>query len=170
MEMDEFKKSLERELAERTGRQDIEVTVGPYRSHDVSVSEASDHHPIADFYSAMRWDNYRVRQAVDYAVELIKNWEFVTAEAEAEKKAVKPIFERIRQQFPEAELEYVTGERATHFVQVEKKEGKKPIVTFDLWFGMDEGDIEKLEDEIRMLLDRLGDREMTWGTMGTEYW
>jgi hypothetical protein len=118
----------------------------------------------------MRWDNYRVRQAVDYAVELIKNWEFVTAEAEAEKKAVKPIFERIRQQFPEAELEYVTGERATHFVKVKKKEGKKPIVTFDLWFGMDEGDIEKLEDEIRMLLDRLGDREMTWGTMGTEYW
>jgi len=168
-ELEAWKRALEQELARRTGRQDIEISVGPYRSHDVKVSEAPNHHPIVDFYSAMRWDGHRVTQAVDYAVDLIKNWEFVRAEAEAEKKAMRPVFERIQRQFPRAELQYVTVERETHFISVERREGEKPLVHFDLWFGMKEDDIRRIkEKEIPELLDKLEKEKASM--VGIDYW
>ena len=165
-----FKKSLEQELARRTGRTDIEVTMGPYRGHDVSVSEAPDHHPIVDFYIAMSWDANRVAQAVNYAVDLIKNWEFVRAEAEAEKKVMRPVFERIQTQFPEAELAYVTREAETHFVAAERREALKPLVRFDLWFGMTEDNIERLkEDLIPETLRKLEEKPRPV-MFGIDYW
>ncbi len=167
---EDFQRELEENLAKNTGRTDIEVKVGPYRSYDVSVSEADDGHPIVDFYSAMRWDSHRVAQAKNYAIDLIKNWEFVKTEAEAEKKATRPIFDRIQGQLPEIELHYVTMERETHFVKAERREGQKPLVSFDLWFGMTEEDIKRLKHElIPKQLKRLKE-EPKPSMVGTEYW
>lgn len=169
-ELEAWKQSLEQELARRTGRKDIEVTVGPYRSYDIRVKEAPDHHPIADFYGAMRWDPHRVTQAVNYAVDLIKNWEFVCAEAEAEKKSLKPTFEYIQRQFPQADLSYNTTENATHFVSAERREKEKPLVSFDLWFGMKPDDISRIKEElIPEQLKRL-EEEPRPTRAGAEYW
>lgn len=169
-ELEEWKRSLERELARRTGKEDIEITVGPDRGYDVSVSEAPNHHPIADFYSPMRWDPHRVTQAVDYAVGLIKNWEFVCAEAEAEKKSLKPTFEYIQGQFPQAELTYTTAERETHFVSAKRREGENPLVSFDLWFGMKPDDINRLKETlIPEQLKRLEEKPQP-SMVGTQYW
>lgn len=169
-EGEEFARDMKRQLERRTGRTDIEVTASPYRSYDVVVSEAKDGHPVVDFYSAMRWDAHRVSQALDYAVELIKNWEFVKAEREAERKTLKPTFEYIQRQFPQAELTYTTVERETHFVSVERRDGKKPLVSFDLWFGMKPDDISRLKEElIPEQLKRL-EEEPKPSMVGTEYW
>jgi len=168
--LEAFKRELETNLAKNTRRTDIEVTVGPYRSHDVIVSEAADGHPIVDFYSAMRWDAHRVAQAKNYAIDLLKNWEFVKAEAEAEKRATRPIFDRIQAQFPEAELRYITEERETHFVSAERREEDKPLVGFDLWFGMTEDDIKRLKEKlIPEQLKRLEGKPKP-SMVGTEYW
>lgn len=169
-EHEDFKRDLEINLAKNTGRTDIEVTVGPRRSHDVKISEAPDGHPIVDFYSAMMWDLRRVVQAKNYAIDLIKNWGFVKAEAEAEKKSLKPTFEYIQGQFPQAELKYTTTERETHSVSVERREGRKPLVFFDLWFGMKPADINRLKEElIPEQLKRL-EEEPRPSMAGTEYW
>lgn len=169
-ELEAFKRDLQTNLAKNTGRTDIEVTVGPWRSYDVEVSEAADGHPIVDFYSAMRWDLRRVAQAKNYAIDLIKNWEFVKAEAEAERKVVKPIFERIEAQFPQAELGYTTAERETHFVSAERREGKKPLVSFDLWFGMSENNIKRLKEELIPECLKNLEEEPRPAMFGMDYW
>jgi hypothetical protein len=142
-------RSLERELARRTGRTDIEVTAGPYRSYDVTVSKVEkDHHPHVDFYSAMRWDPARVKAAVDYAVEMLQNWEAQNVIHEKAIKDSERFFETLKAKFPDMELDYSVIDSEYHHVYV-KKEKDRLIATFDLWPNMTEADVEKLANYIR---------------------
>lgn len=155
-DLDQWLQDMKRAIQRRTGRRDVEVSGGPYRGHDVRVSEAPDGHPIVDFYSPMRFDARRLRQAVDYAVSLIENWEATLAEHQAEMRAVRPIFQRLQEMFPDLDLDYTVGYGDTHFVVGERdREVGKVKVSFDLWPGMKERDIQRLARNIRGRADRV---------------
>ena len=157
---------LKRTLLTRTGRADIEVTAGPYRSYDVKVSH-KDCHPLVDFYSAMRWDSRRVRAALDYAVSMVKDWEATLTAREKEMQVVRPHFERLQAMFPDLELHYTVQYGETHFVRAEKKQGKT-IVSFDLWPAMRDGDIQRLADHIREYAQMVA--KTTTSMAGADYW
>lgn len=168
-ELEEWRRSVRRELERRSGRQDIEVTGGPWRSYDVRVNEAPDGHPIVDLYSPIRRDTHRMRQALDYAVSLIENWEATRAEHEAEMRIVKPIFERLQAMFPDVEMRYTVGYFDVHKVAVQRDpETGKLRASFDLWPAMKEKDIQRLADYIREHMENLRTRG---GIMsGCDYW
>jgi len=147
MELDEWLKKVTRELESKTGRKDIEVTGGPYRGYDVKVSKGTDGHPIVDLYSPIRLDA-REKNALDYAVSMLKDWDATIAGYEAEEKIVKPIFDRIQREFTDVELSYSVGDFESHQVWVEKKEGKLKG-GFDLWPAIKEKDITRLINYIR---------------------
>lgn len=158
---------LKRTLTTRTGRADVEVTAGPYRSYDVKVSH-KDCHPLIDFYSAMRWDSRRVRAALDYAVSMVKDWEATLAAHEKEMQVVRPHLERLQAMFPDLELHYTVLYGETHFVRAEKKQSKI-IISFDLWPAMKEEDIERLAGYIREYsadMAKAGNSAMA----GADYW
>lgn len=168
-DLDQWLRRLRREIERRTGRRDVEVTGGPYRGYDVRVSEAPDGHPIVDFYSPMRFDPRRVRQAVDYVVSLIENWEATKAEHQTEMRAVRPIFERLRGMFPDLEMEYTVGYGDMHQVNVERDpETGKIKASFDLWPGMKEKDIWKVAGYIKRFVTEF-DQQGGGGIKGVEY-
>jgi len=166
-ELEEWKKSLERELARRTGRKDIEVTVGPWRPYDVSVSKAKDHHPIVDFYSPIRWDPVKVDKALKYAIDMLTNWEAINVLHEKAMRDSKPIFERIKAEFPDVKMDYIVLDAETHRVHV-KKENDEIIVAFDLWPTMTEAQIEALKSKIREHVAKV--REEGAAFSGEDYW
>jgi len=147
IDYEEWLGDLKHTLAKRTGRDDIEVTSGPYRSYDVRVSH-KECHPLVDFYSAMRWDSGRVNAALGYAASMIKDWEATLAACGKEMEFVRPHFERLKVMFPGYELHYTVEYGETHFVRVQK-EKDKIVVSFDLWPAMNEKDIQRLADYIR---------------------
>jgi len=167
MGLEEWLESLKRYLRRETGRSDIEVTAGPYRSYDVRVSY-KECHPLADFYSAMRWDPGRVNAALQYAASMIKDWEATLAARDKEMEFVRPYFERLQAKFPSYELHYTVEYGETHFVRVQK-EKDKIIVSFDLWPAMKEQDLQRLADYIR---DYAGKILKARGTAmaGADYW
>ncbi len=167
MELEEWLESIKRYLRKETGRSDIEITAGPYRSYDVRVSH-KECHPLADFYSAMRWDPRRVRAALDYATSMIRDWEATLTAYEKEMEYVKPIFRHIQGMFPEYELHYTVQYGETHFVRVEK-ERDKIIVSFDLWPAMKEKDVQRLADYIRKHTDEVSKAHGALMS-GADYW
>lgn len=166
IELEEWLESLKLTLVKKTGRNDIEVTAGPYRSYDVKVSHR-DCHPVVDFYSAMRWDPKRVGAALNYAVSMVRDWEATLAAHDKEMKLVRPHFKRLQEMFPEYELHYTVQYAETHFVRVEK-DGGKTIVSFDLWPAMTESDIQRLADYIREYAHKVA--KTTGGMAGADYW
>lgn len=152
---------METLLKKRTGRSDIEVTGGPYRGYDVAVDQAKDGHPIVDFYSIIRLDG-REREALDYAVSLIKDWDATTASQDDERLLVKPIFDRIQAMFPEYEVDYTVMDREHHYVQAERDENRI-AVSFDLWPAITEQGIAKIADYIRDCVGRMSDHSFMTG-------
>lgn len=165
MELEEWLESMKLVLARQTGRNDIEVTAGPYRSYDVRVSH-KDCHPVVDFYSAMRWDPKRVNAALSYAVSMVRDWEATLAAHEKEMEVVRPHFGRLQKMFPDYELRYTVQYAETHFVRVEREQGKA-IVSFDLWPAMKEGDIQRLADYIKEYTHKVAE---SGGMAGADYW
>jgi len=158
---------LKRSLEEKTGRRDVEVTGGPYRSYDVRVSH-KDCHPLVDFYSAMRWDSRRVEAALDYAVAMVKDWEATLAAREKEMRVVRPHFERLQSMFSGLELHYTVQYGETHFIRAEREQGRI-MVNFDLWPAMKGKDIQRLSDYIKEYAEKLSEPSET--TMaGADYW
>lgn len=156
-DLEEWRKSLEQEIAGRTGRKDIEVTAGPWRSYDVIVSKSEkDHHPIVDFYSAMRWDPSRVKPAVEYAVETLTNWE---AQNVVHDKAVKDsecFFTMLKARFPDMEMDYYVLDSDFHHVHVQRiKETGKLFAGFDLWPNMTDADVERIAGYIQQSRERM---------------
>ena len=166
MELEEWLESMKLVLTRRTGRSDIEVTAGPYRSYDVRVSH-KDCHPLVDFYSAMRWDTKRVNAALSYAVSMVRDWEATLAAHDKEMEVVRPHFERLQKIFPDYELRYTVQYGETHFVRVERERGKS-IASFDLWPAMKEGDIQRLADYITEYARKVA--KTTSGMAGADYW
>jgi len=166
MELEEWLETMKVALAKKTGRNDIEVTAGPYRSYDVKVSHR-DCHPVVDFYSAMRWDPKRVGAALDYAVSMVRDWDATLTAREREMELVRPHFERLRKMFPNYELHYTVQYAETHFLRVEKEQGKT-IVSFDLWPAMKETDIQRLADYIGEYARKVA--KTTSGMAGADYW
>lgn len=165
MELEEWLESMKVALAKKTGRNDIKVTAGPYRSYDVKVSHR-DCHPAVDFYSAMRWDPKRVSAALNYAVSMVRDWEATLTAHEKEMEVVRPHFERLQKIFPDYELRYTVQYGETHFVRVEREHGKT-IVSFDLWPAMKEGDIQRLENYIGEYAQKVAQSS---GVAGADYW
>jgi len=165
MELEEWLDSVKLTLGKQTGRNDIEVTAGPYRSYDVRVSDKNGH-PVVDFYSAMRWDPKRVNTALSYAVSMVRNWEATLAAHEKEMKLVLPHFERIQKMFPHYDLFYTVQYGETHFVRAENKQGKI-IVSFDLWPAMKESHIQRLADYIKEHTHKVDE---SGGMAGADYW
>jgi hypothetical protein len=165
MELEEWLESMKLALAKKTGRNDIEVTAGPYRSYDVKVSHR-DCHPVVDFYSAMRWDPKRVGAALNYAVSMVRDWEATLTAHEREMELVRPHFERLQEMFPNYELHYTVQYAETHFVRVEEERGKT-IVSFDLWPAIKEADIHRLADYITEYAGKVAE---SGGMAGADYW
>jgi hypothetical protein len=165
MELEEWLEGMKLTLARQTGRNDIEVTAGPYRSYDVKVSHRGCH-PVVDFYSAMRWDRGRVNAALRYAVSMARDWEATLAAREREIELVRPHFERLKEMFPGYELHYSVQYGETHFVRAERKWGKT-VVSFDLWPAMKEADIQRLSDYIKEYADKVIE---SGGMAGADYW
>ena len=166
IELEEWLESIKLTLARQTGRSDIEVTAGPYRSYDVRVSH-KDCHPVVDFYSAMRWDPRRVNAALSYAASMVRDWEATLAAYGKEMELVRPHFERLQRMFPGYELHYTVQYGETHFVRAERKEGKITI-SFDLWPAMKEADIWRLADYIREYAQKT--TETATSMAGADYW
>ncbi len=164
MEVDVWLDKIRGLLKERTGRDDIEVTGGPYRGYDVKIDKAEDGHPIVDLYSPIRYDG-REQEAIDYAVELIKDWDATTASQDDEATYVKPVFERIQEMFPEYDMNYVVMDREKHYVQAQQHE-KELIVHFDLWPAITEQGIAKIASYIRECVGRIPKQG---GISGLEY-
>jgi len=167
MQLEEWLESIKRYLRRETGRSDIEVTAGPYRSYDVRVSH-KECHPLVDFYSAIRLDPGRVNAALDYAVSMIKDWEATLAARDKEMELVLPHFERLQAMFPGYELHHTVEYGETHFIRVQK-EKEKIIVSFDLWPAMKEQDIQRLADYIRKYADEVSEAHGT-AMCGADYW
>jgi len=167
MELEEWLESIKRMLTRRTGRKDIEVTAGPYRSYDVRISH-KECRPLVDFYSAMRLDPGRVNAALDYAASMIKDWEATLAARDKEMKFVRPYFERLQAMLPGYELHYTVEYGETHFVRVQK-EKDKIVVSFDLWPAIKDEDIQRLADYIKKYAGEVA--KARGATMcGADYW
>jgi len=147
-ELEEWAELLKKRLERRTGRKDIEVTIGPWRAYDVKVSAGSDNHPIVDFYSPIRYDRSRLTPAMDYAVDMIQNWEANKVLHEKAKRDSERFYHMLKARFPDMELDYGVIDSETHFVRVKKEEGKL-IASFDLWPKMTDADVERIADYIR---------------------
>jgi len=149
IEFTEWARQLHEELEKRTGRKDIALTVSLYRTYDVLVSSAGDDkHPLVDFYADIQTDPHRVGNALDYAAEMIQNWEATKVLHDKAKEDCLPFYERLQWEFPDLELVYTVLEFHKHFVQVEKVDGKT-VASFDLWPNMTGSDIERLISYIR---------------------
>lgn len=162
-----WEESLKRYLEQKTGRKDVEVTVGPYRSYDVKVSKAADHHPIVDFYSPIRWDPARVNPAVAYAVEMLQNWEAGNVVHDKAVKDSERFYAMLRARFPNIELHYNVIDSETHSVAVERVKDKF-VASFDLWPKMTDADVERIADYIREHARKVVDEGATMS--GTNYW
>ena len=141
---------LERELIRRTGRRDIEVSIGPYE-HDATIEpDLDDGHLIVSFYESLPSRRFII--AFEYALDIITNWLFYEVERNAEIKALRPIFEQIQAKFTNIELEYF----ATSYdpsVVAERDEANRLKVGFDLWMGIKQKDIELIERRITEALE-----------------
>jgi len=167
-DLEEWLEEMKSVLVKRTGRNDIEITGGPYRGYDVKVSHAVDCHPVVDLYTPMRYDPLRVEAALDYAVRLIEDWEATLAAQEKDMRIVQPHFERLKAMFPDLGLRYTVRYGETHFVQA-KREKDKTAISFDLWPAMKGSDIERIADYVKDFVRELsqpGGPSM----IGTEYW
>ena len=155
------------ELQGRTGRHDIGVTVTPYCNHDVLVSAGADKHPIITFYSAMQGDSPRVAQALDYASEMLQNWELTTVLHEKARQDCLPFYERLQREFPHMEASYNIVDFGKHCARVTKADDK--IVSyFDLWPQMTEGDVKRLISHIEELEATLHREDATYAEV--TYW
>lgn len=134
---------LKKVLEERTGRKDIEVTVTPYCSYDVLVSAGADKHPIINFYAAIQGDTPRVAVALDYATDMLRNWELSHIQHFKAKQDCLPLYEKLKAEFPDMVLNYSTLDFDHHAVQVEIV-GGKAVAYFDLWVKMDDHDMKRL--------------------------
>jgi hypothetical protein len=158
---------LKEELEKRSGRRDIEVTVAPYCSYDVLVSAGADKHPIVDFYAAIQGDSPRVAAALDYAAEMLQNWEVAKIIHEKAKQDCRPFYERLKSQLPDIELVYNVFDFDKHYVRVEKIQDKT-VAAFDLWPTMTEGDVNRLAFYIKDYEATLRREKATWA--GMTYW
>ena len=145
---DVWANQLKEELEKRTGRKDIEVTVSPYRRYDSLISCAVDKHPIVDFYSDIQGDPPRVKKALDYAFEMLENWEVTQIQHNKAKEDCLPFYEKLVHMFPHLRLVYTVFEFESHFLQVEKVDGKI-AASFDLWPKMTESDVKRIAFYIR---------------------
>ncbi|KKM84638.1 hypothetical protein LCGC14_1297110 [marine sediment metagenome] len=149
VEATEWARQLMAELEQRTGRTDIELTVSLYRTYDVLVSGAGeDSHPLVDFYADIQADPQRVTKALDYAAEMIQNWEATKVLHQKAKQDCLPFYERLQWEFPDLELVLAVIDFDKHFVQV-RKEGERTVASFDLWPTMTGIDIERVISYIR---------------------
>jgi hypothetical protein len=145
---------LKRELIRRTGRSNIKVSIGPYDS-DIGVGKDPDNgHFIVDFYDSL--SPRRFIRAFEYASDIITNWEFYEVEREAEKAATRPIFERIQAKFPDIRLDYFVT-IGDHTITARKSRANQPEVIFDLWLGMQEENIQRLEELVANILESLNE-------------
>ena len=159
---------LKEELEKQTGRKDIEVTVSPYRTYDTLVSCAADKHPIVDFYSDIQGDAARVKKAVDYAVEMLQNWEATQVWHDKAKQDCLPFFESLKEQFPHLVLVFSVIEFNSHAVRIQKEEDKT-VASFDLWPNMSQGDVARIASYIKEFEDTL-QRENATVAGVTYYW
>ena len=165
---DEWLSSVKKVLEARTGRKDIEVTAGPYRSYNVLVSEAKDGHPIVDFYSVIRIDPGREGPAIAYAVQMLQNWE---AETVIHDKAVKDserFYQMLKSKFPDMELDYSVVDAEYHYVRVHVDEGKF-MASFDVWPNMTEADVERIAGYVREYRNQLVESKIKSGMAGVDY-
>lgn len=139
----EWAEGLKKELERRTRRSDIEVTTAPYCSYDVLVSAAADKHPIVNFYAAIQGDNSRVEPALDYAAEMLQNWEITRIQHDKTKKDCLPFFEKLKGELPDILLDYTVFDFDKHFVQVAIVD-ENTVASCDLWLDMTEEDIKRL--------------------------
>jgi len=155
------------ELQRRTGRQDIEVNVTPYYTHDVLISAGSDNQPIVTFYAAMREDSSRAAQALDYASEMLQSWELTKVQHEKAKQDSLPFYERLQREFPHILHEYgivFVGKISVRLTKVDDK----LVSYFDLWPRMTEEDVKRLISRIKELEDTLDRENATYAEM--TYW
>jgi len=164
-DIDEWVAEVKAYLEKKTGRKDIEVTAGPYRSYDVNISRGTDGHPIVDFYSVIRRDA-RQGPAIAYALEMLQNWEANVALIEKARKDSVPFFEKLQAQFPDIELRYTVIDSEFHYVRVSKKEAKL-VASFDLWPKMTDADVERIAGYIREHLAKVKAKAVTMS--GVDY-